>query len=350
MLAGLLSGCASAPRAHALKRSASVPGASAAVAAWPSVAVAPVLSAQPGPSQEELPPGATPLTLDAHAFLSGGLAGAADWIDGFFGTVRDEEETNRTEVRLRSESLLREGGNHEEDMKLRASLVLPRTEERLKLVFSGNTSADDVLATDPLDELETELDGADEGGSGLGAEYFLLDELRQNAKLEAGVRFVDGDPSLRLSTRYRRNIDLDPWLLRVVERVSWLEQDGFESITTVDFDKLIGDTLLYRSRSELSWYEDRSGVFLEQNFSRAAHLNSDQALVTSWHTRFVTSPRDVIESTRLRLRYRIRLSPRWAFVEVGPDWIFPRDTDYSGEVAFLVRLDLFFGKHWVEDY
>jgi hypothetical protein len=142
----------------------------------------------------------------AHAWVSERITDAARWLDSFFGTERHEEEVNRTQVRVRVDSTLEEGGKAGAEVRAQLRLSLPGTEDRLHLRFASNADDDLGVDTDPLDDTQRELLDSETDDSSVGAGYFLLDHLQSHAKLEAGLGFRGSEPVPRLTSRAQR-----PW-------------------------------------------------------------------------------------------------------------------------------------------
>lgn len=276
-------------------------------------------------------------------WVSGSVATTADWIDGFFGSERHEAEVNQTQVRIRLDSFLEQ--DEDPDFKARAKLriSLPNTEGRLSLIVAGNPEDDLVADADPLDELELGLDEESDERAAFGAEYFLLDGLSSNVRLEGTVRVKDDDLVYRVGARYRQNIDLQPWLMRFTERLRWESLDGYDSRTTVDFDRILTEIFFLRATTVLKVDEVKEGLFYGQAFTVSQRLAKRKLLSYVWATDFRTEPDDVLEATRLRLRYRQPIFSEWVYFEIAPEVRFREVDDYAATYALLLRLDLFFG-------
>ena len=298
------------------------------------------------PPQEQIVPIDGPgsgIATQAHGWVSERVTRAADWLDTFLGTDRDLEEVNQTRMRLRVDTTQIEGRGTEFQASVQLRLSLPRTQDRLRLFVTGSPDDNFGIEEDPLDEPRAETLEAERGDGSAGAEYFLLDDLRRNAKLEAGVRFRGGKPAPRVGARYRQSFDVGPWLLRVTERVGLETDIGAESRTTVDFDRVLGESLFFRASTGLGWYEDREGLYLRQGFLLSQRLSERSALTWSWVNDFVTEPVAELDFVRLRVGYRRALWRQWAYWELAPELRFPGERDFHPELALLLRFDIYFG-------
>ena len=279
----------------------------------------------------------------AHQWVSARITEAASWLDSFFGSERHEEEVNTTQLRIRTDAIFEEGGETDLEVKAQLRLALPGVEDRLHLLVASNADDDLGIDTDPLDDTQRVLVDSEKDDNSVGAELFLLDDLQRNAKLEAGLRFRDSEPTPRLGARYRRTFDAEPWLIRVTERVGWESAPGFDSRTSLDLDRVVSPSLFFRATSGVAWYEERHGVFLRQAFRLAQRVSERGVVAYSWVNDFGTDATDEFDLVRLRVGYRHRIREWWAFVEIAPEVRFPGDQDFEPEAALLLRLALYFG-------
>jgi len=279
----------------------------------------------------------------AHGWVSGRIEQAARWLDGFLATERGEEEVNYTRLRLRTDTTWEEGGEVDFDFKAQLRLRLPKTSDRLQLLFAGNPDDGTGIEGDPLDDPERELVESERGDSSAGAEYFLLDDLKRNAKLEAGFRFRDGEPTPRVGARYRQSFTFDPLLLRFTQRVRAEEEAGTESRTTLELDRVLAPDLFFRASTELSWFEYREGVYLRQAFLLSDRIAERSTLTWIWSNDFRSEPHGELDFVRLRLAWRHALWKRSAFVELAPEMRFDRERDFEAAYALLLRFDVYFG-------
>ena len=276
-------------------------------------------------------------------WVSGSVTSTANWIDGFFGSERYDAEVNQTQVRVRFDTFLEE--DEDPDFKTRAKvrISLPNTEGRLQLIVAGNPEDDLAADADPLEELELGLDEENDERAAVGAEYFLLDGLTQNVRLEGTVRVKDEELVYRVGARYRQDIDLAPWLMRITERLRWESVDGYDSRTTLDFDRLLSEIFFLRATTVMKVDEVKDGLFYGQAFTVSQRLAKRKLLSYVWATDFRTEPEDVLQATRLRLRYRQPIFSDWSYLEVAPEVRFREVDDYQASYALLLRLDLYFG-------
>jgi len=306
---------------------------------------APGQTEDPDQQEENAPWYEGALQLDeGHERVSKRVASSAEWLDSFFGNQRSVAENNQSEIRVRLDASVEDGEGFEFKTKFKAQVVLPETEKRFLLFLSANPDEDPGIEDEFIEEVRDEISGEDEENLTLGAQYYLVDTLRRNVKLDAGVRWSDGAPVLNLGVRYRHLFNIGSWLMRFTERLRWYSDDGLDSRTLLDFDRSITETLFFRSTTSLSWFEEEDGIFYSQSFLVSQILQDEKVLIYQWINSFSSHPSNTLEEVKLKLRYRQRFLRDWMFLELAPEVSWPEDKDYEPVAAFLVRLELLFGR------
>ena len=276
-------------------------------------------------------------------WVSGNVTAAAAWLDSFSGNERYEAEANQTQVRLRLDTFLEEDEDPDLKARVQVRISLPSTENRLQLIVAGNPEDDLSGEVDPLEEFEVVPEDESDERATFGAEYFLLRGLRHNVRFEGNVRVKDSELVYRVGARYRQNIPLERWLLRFTERLRWESQDGVESRTSVDFDRLLNELFFLRMTTVLQLEEQEDGAAYGQAFTLSQRVGNNKLLSYVWANDFETEPEHILKVTRLRLRYRQPVFTKWTYFEVAPEVRFREVEDYEAGFAILFRLDLFFG-------
>ena len=164
----------------------------------------------------------------------------AVWFDSFFGLPREVEEEASSIVRLRPE--LKWDEDDGTDLKLRVTgrVHLPRTSDRLSLVFSGEDGDFEDELYDP--SVSTG------GDSAAGLQYQVRRKKRSSAYLFAGLK---AGPNVKLGGRYRiQDRLLEKGQYRFSEEVFWEGGDGFTSRTRLDLNRILAS---YRQRWLRDW-------------------------------------------------------------------------------------------------
>ena len=173
----------------------------------------------------------------------------ADWFDEFFGHAREVPDAPESQVRIRPAYQWDEQDDSDWKLRVTGKLYLPKTSDRLSLVFLGDQGSSDEDFYDPSI--------ASDSSGGAGVQYQVRSEEKSAAYLFAGVK---AGPKAKLGARYRY---MQPFLevnrMRFSEEVFWVGGDGFGSLTRLDFDHLLSEKTLLRWANRAEIREDSEG-------------------------------------------------------------------------------------------
>ena len=282
--------------------------------------------------------------IDAgHQTISKSLLITAKWLDAFFSNEQHEDEENRSTLRVQTTAFQEEGEDAQFDAKVRVRLLLPRTEDKLQLVFSGYTD-EELDIDDTRDEKKGQLsETSDEKDTSASLWYFLKSTIAHNVSTRVGVRLKSGKAIIYAGPRYRYFKNLEKWSFRFTESVRWYSDTGWESITGLDFERPLVESLLFRTHIGGAWYEEKTGYFSNLTFSLYQTLGHKRALEYSWSNDFETRPIDRLTESALRIRYRQTIWREWLFLEITPQVRFPADQDYDTIPGISIKLEAVFG-------
>jgi hypothetical protein len=268
----------------------------------------------------------------------------AAWIDGFLSNERSIAEENRSWVSIRLDSSLEDREGSDASVRFSGRLVLPRTENRLHLIF-GRDSDD---AIDPLarsNATETPATVNPEGDDPVAALQIIVKETERNdIRYESGVRFNDISPDVYVGARWRYTTDLGTWLLSATERLRCYLDAGVESRTTVDFDHVLTDELLFRSSTRGLWRDQEPGYDYGEMLTLFQRIGDRTVLAYEWDTSLVTDPEDSVAETLLRLRWSRRFLENRLLFEIAPQVAWRDETDYRPVAGLFLQLELTLGR------
>ena len=324
------------------------PGASSSVAGTPAELRCPAGSTATADVVNSCVPAATatqtPGRLDTfHSAVTDRLRRTANWADSFFADERHEAERNQSRMRLRFDSFIEEGDSLGFNLGVNLRLRLPGTSKRLALVISGDSDNTDSIQDTREDNIRQQFAGTDAANVLLGLKYQLLTKPHRSLISRGGVRFRSGSPAGLLSARYRELHGFGAWGSRFTQRVRWYTDNGFETLSRLDFDRTLGEDMLFRITGQGSWFEDRDGFFYDTNFSLIDPLSADRAVEYQVDNAFQTSPTHRLEETIVRLRFRMRTRRQWLVFEISPQISLPRDRDFEFTPGILLRTEVDFG-------
>lgn len=284
-------------------------------------------------------------TLDEETWLDSGYDyvderahNLAEWVDSFFGHPRDVADEARSIIRIRPQFEWDE--EDDTDWKLRATgrLYLPRTSDRLSVVFSGEDGDFDEEFYDPT--MPT-------GDSAGGIQYQVRRERRSSAYLFAGMK---AGPKAKLGARYRYHaplpmIENTRW--RASEEVFWVGGDGFTSLTRFDIDHALAENKLLRWANRVEIGEETEGWEWRTRLSWIRRYGDRTAFRVFGDIRGETDP-ELLKSRGFGMGLRRNFLRDWLYWEIEPryDWRKRRpEEDREGVASVRLRLEAIIGEN-----
>lgn len=273
-----------------------------------------------------------------HGAVSWGLVETVDTFDGFFGDDRVPEENNETLLRVSLPYTIKESDESEFKPTVNARVALPRLQNRLHLILDEVTEEDD----DDGRRRRQDDDEEDRQRFSLGLRYLAKERYRIRINYDAGVRLNSGlDPFVR--ARASRAFSLKKWVPRVTEDLLWTEKESLTSTSTLNFDRPVVTTVMFRASSRMIWEEDDYGVKPSQNLILFWRPSDVRAGSLNLGVSGLTHPATVVDKYRAAVTYRQRIFRDWIFVELTPEAQFPRDRDFSFTPMLTLKLEMIFG-------
>lgn len=310
----------------------------------PPTLPAPATPAELAPLEEPpvLPGDAT--LSHAHAYVSRNVEDLARKIDTFFGAERAFEESSGTYIQARGSLIYQKHGDVDFDGNIRAKLDLPNLKEKLSLVIESD--ADDNL--DPKGQITSGTpkvtDTFDSKKASASLQYVLREERYWDVRLQPGLK-LHWPPETFLRLRMRRTQPIsEKWLSRFTLTPGWFDPRGWEVRLRHDFDRDAGGGSLFRAASEAIWLvkEDRN-VGLVQSFAYAHPLGNRVQMAYETGVTFETEPTFWDTSYFSSIRYRRNIHRGWVFLELKPQILLERDSDFKADASFAVSLEMVFG-------
>lgn len=272
----------------------------------------------------------------SHEYVVHYADNIAQWLDGFFGDARIEQEASYSTLRLRLEQEWVESENLGADVKLRGKLHLPRFSKRLSLLFSDpdeRTSGDDLI----LDKQDNPDDVA--------LQYNAREDEYDRLDFKVGLR-SSGDPKASVRYRYERPL-LEGLIGRFSEEALYRGGEGYGSKTRFGLDKILSEKRVLKWRGNLDWTEEESGMSWNTGFSLDERLSEKRAVSYYVSASGETQPYGLTTSYGIGLRYRQNVLRPWLFAELQPGYRWIKEDDVSsreGVIGVVVRLEAVFEK------
>lgn len=316
-------------------------------------AVLAVFLATVGPAvgaEEETPPaepsnGAQALVDLSHEKVSETLEALARRLDSYFVEEQAYEEPTGSFAQLSGIATYREGGDVSLRPRVRANLVLPHTQKRLRFYLESRDETPTEEEAAHSDTAKVAEQSNEDRSVFAGLFLSLLRSGKWNANLGGGVR-VRIPPDAFLRARARYSLPLGSWLLRAAETAFWYASVGVGETSRLDFDRSFSDDVLFRSSSEATYLLEDDNFDLSQGFSLYHQMTERQAVV--WHVGAFgeTNPRWRRVAYVADVRYRVRCYRKWIYGEVKPEVRWEREDRFRPTSSITFRLDFLFGDEY----
>lgn len=311
---------------------------------------------------EDTPTNEDELLTRWHGIISDKIGSMGESADRFLDPSITFDELNQTSVRLRLDIDAIEGEGTDFDPKVDIKWILPAAEGRLRLLVS---STDELEYRDGEGGLGSPLIGDDDEEATAALDFNIRDDEKWRSSASLGVKSDQAYTRLKL----RRNFMIgERWSSRLLYRLTYLSDDGFENDFRLDFDRTLGRPLpdtrefrevavggdrrpwLFRSASRIRSFENSDSTLYEQRFSFFNRLSRRSAIAYEALAFGCSNPNEVDETVdceeyQLRLRYKV-IHPKynWLAFEVWPIAAFPESNDLDLNAQLRLRVEIWFGR------
>jgi hypothetical protein len=299
-------------------------------------------AAEPSVLGPVLEPIATEIADTTHEFVSTQLESWARRLDSFFGGDRALEESTGSYLRVRGWWYGQGEQIPEKSFDARLRLVLPRTQEKLRIeIESDPRSEQPEEDRSQIETLATTVETREDFIAGLRA--ILLETVDWRANITGGVRLkFPLDPYVRGSLRRRQ--EMGEWTLKVEQTAFWFSSDGFGARTSAVLDRPVSDPMLLRSVSSALWTEEDVFWTLSESLSLFQPVYEDIALSYRAGVVWFSDPVVRPEEYSVDITYRQRVFSSWLFFDFRPGMRWPRENGFAPTPGLFLRLEAFFGE------
>ncbi len=284
-----------------------------------------------------------------HGGISSSILSTATWLDSFFGDKRYASELNTSYVRFGYNVFLEQGTGPLLKPDLQVRVVLPQLREKTHLVISGAPKEDNEFsAVNSRTTAETDqfASTGEDRNVTTALHYVPLETFKQNFAIRAGLKLHRARPAVLLGPRYRILLPFENgWSIRLVEDVAWRSDKGWLTRSTVDLERPLPRNLFFRTSTEWVRETHVDGYIYSYSVAIRQPLSERRALEYEWLNIFQTKPVNELEEIDLRIHFRRRVSRDWFYIEVMPQYRFPRSRGFEATPGILFRFEMFFGSY-----
>ena len=280
-----------------------------------------------------------------HGWTSKKLLTTATWLDSFFGDQRYLAEYNQSYIRVRYNVFLEQESPwlHRADLQIR--VVLPQLKERTHLEIAGTPKETTSLNVTQAPAATDKFENPGDQNVTTAVSQQIKQTDRVHFIMRAGLQWHKGGPVVILGPRFRMLFPLDHWNLRFIEEVILRNDNGWTAKTTFDLERPLPHNLFFRATNDWFQADHQGGFIYDFVFNLAQPLSAKKVLEYEWVNIFQTQPVNALTEIDLRLRYRQRIWRDWLYLEVTPQYRFPRDRSFEATPGILFRLEAMFGHY-----
>jgi len=296
---------------------------------------------------EEVPPRKkrTELIDNIHGKLSTGVVRLSNRIDRFFGSKRAEDQANGSQIKLTYITSISKEGDIDHEGLIKFRLKLPHLENLLKLSFSKEptkeSKKEEVVPKEAAAEGENKQ--APKTQSKI-TKAILSEPSKWSLNFNTGVK-VEIPPQFFANLRLRRSVYFGKWEFRFSQEFFWFSRDGFGETTTIDLDRPISSSVLFRLRNSATWMDETDEFQTEHGPSVFWQISKRRAVSFNARATGKSRPSLYIEKYSTNISYRQLLHNRWFYLETGPTMEFPKSNNWKGVFSYFIKFEALIGSY-----
>jgi len=264
-----------------------------------------------------------------HSYITSMLCQPSVWFDGFFGQKRAGEDWAGSLVRWQGSVRWDEQEKTTYRSEFDASFRLPNMDKKMKVVITSESGEDQSRNhpdDDPYDlEAPVGLSETDDRRTTAGLRYYLTDTRKVRLNVGAGLKLGNPvQPYVRLRLRYTEPLGHST-LLRLTPTAIWLKEDGVNRSLRLDLEQRMSENVLIRVSQSFVHEELESGVSWGTVLTLYDRLSNVTVVAFDAGATGNTQPDHRVERYRLAARLRSNFLRDWLFLELEPEYYWPRD-------------------------
>jgi hypothetical protein len=294
-----------------------------------------------------------PLLDEPHAFLSRRVERYSRALDNFFSDPNRAYDSTGSILQIRGRVTFFEGGVTEGASDIRASVSLPNTEDRLKLIVQrGLEAATQTAAERDIKDVtgsdQVAAPGAPQDDSYyLGIKALAAETFGVALSTEGGLKFGRPiDPYVRL--RAFRDFVFSQWAIRLSETPLWKHSEGSSAASEANFHRPLNERWQLRFISKATWRATTGYFDLAQ--TEALYFTPDRRTAYVFELgAFAPSDRSLNQSVySVTVRARRQIYRDWLYLEIRPQILYREVNGFTAENSLMLQLETLFGDRYLQ--
>jgi hypothetical protein len=214
-------------------------------------------------------------------------------------------------------------------------LVLPNTDEHLKLLLESSESEEDELENNAINTV-------DNVEYSTALRYVFQETDRWRVNFDTGVRWgIPSDPFIRL--RFRRYAYFDSFRIKATQKFSLSGNDGLGEESTFELTQPLNIDRLMRYSAGAEYLLNNDYFTLNYGVSLFHELNSSEVLAYYYRAGGDTINNVTFNNYGIGVRYRRKVYQDWVFAEVNPELEAQGENEYDITPIIMFRFEALIG-------
>ena len=226
---------------------------------------------------------------------------------------------------------------------VKAKIDLPKTRKKIQLILTDHD--EEITHQDIKQEYG---DKTKNYGSLLGLKYFIKNRLFTEMSLTGGVKFKS-PIDFYVRAKFNKAVDLNKdWKMLGEQKFYLFTHRGFESFSTLNFDRKISDDLMFRVSNNIIYKNKEDSLEIAHSLMLFHHLTESDDFIYSATVAGIThdfkNHAPVVSTYELKTVYRHTLPNRWVYFNVIPALYWDREHSFKPKLSLNLNVSIIFGK------
>jgi len=269
----------------------------------------------------------------------------ASELDNFFAADITSDVTNSTRATVRLDFSNPPNSAFSTKAKFKLRLVLPRSEQRFRVLLDVDDEDDDSNAS-------VENPSAEETDETVSFAFRFIRNATKNTRfnIDVGARRFDQRfqtfARLRVSNKF---FNEDGWSVNLKNDLRFYAASGYANRTTLNFWRTLkfNESAIFRSSSSINWEDVQDGARIDQTIGYYNQLKHNSLLAFEVLAGYSTSPEEGAshyDGHTMRIRYRKNIFRPWFHYELWPSVSWLTENEGSAVLGGLIRTEVQFGR------
>lgn len=269
-------------------------------------------------------------------------------IDDFFGGDQPVSEINESWARIRLDAIEPGFGDTKGKATVKLRLVLPRSEQRFRLLLS--TEDENSTSKDTSGAGTSTNTSSDDQDVSLALRFIRTAKTSGSLNFDVGARIRDskGQAFARINSSWVSNLN-GGWNGKFTNNLFYFSSTGYENRLRYDLRKpwFGSETVFFRSSTNFNWVNGRKGAALSETLGMYAQINPRTALageaIFEYSTALNGDVTKRFHGSELRLRFRQNIWRPYFFYEIWPSVSWPVVNGYERVYGGMIRVEFVVG-------